>query len=405
MCVFDVVSIGGATQDVFVRTDLSRIVTTRDLMSSQSLLAFDYPSKVNVDDVAFQSGGGATNTAVSFARLGLSSACYCAVGNDDAGAAVVRELEREGVDTSLIVHPADRKTGYSVVLNSFEGDRTVLAYRGANSSISADSIPWDALRQARWFYISSLTGSSGEILDDIALFSEECGVNLALNPGVTQIKMGLRGLAKILSVVEILFLNKEEAAQLTGIQWSRRMAVEGLCNLCGACVEVCPVGLFRIADGKLYIGDERLCIRCGKCLSICPPRAIQMEPWVSNLDPILQALKELGPKLIVITDGRNGAQAYDGTTRYIIPPCEVSVADTLGAGDGFGAAFTAAQALGEGIENALLWAVANSASIVAKTGAKPGILRREEIEPFLAAHHPGRDAVRKGEPSPLAGVP
>ena len=121
-----------------------------------------------------------------------------------------------------------------------------------------------------------------------------------------------------------------------------------------------------------------------------------MEPRASNLDPILVAIKELGPKVVVITDGGNGAQAYDGQTRYIVPPCKAQVVDTLGAGDAFGAAFTAAVIRGQDIPAALLWASANAASVVGKTGAKPGILRLQEVERFLADHHPGPESIRTG---------
>ncbi|HOS94772.1 MAG TPA: PfkB family carbohydrate kinase [Armatimonadota bacterium] len=393
---YDVITLGGATQDVFVRTDLSKIITTQDVMNSTSLLAFDYPSKVNVDDVWFSSGGGATNTAVSFARFGLRTACVAMVGDDTPAEAIRAELAAEGVDTHLVATAAGAKTGYSVVLNSFQGDRTVLAYRGANSRIGRENIPWDDLSGAAWLYVSSLTGSSGDVLDEAARFAENHGVNLALNPGNTQIRMGMRGLAKILSLVEILFLNKQEAVQLTNVQWTRRVALASLCNLCGACVDICPVSLFRIADGRLYIGDERKCIRCRECLDHCPTRAIQMEPWASNLDPILVAIKELGPKIVVITDGGNGAQAYDGETRYIVPPCKAQVVDTLGAGDAFGAAFTAAIIRGHDIPTALLWASANAASVVGQTGAKPGILHLADVEQFIQEHHPGPESIRTG---------
>jgi len=394
--MYDVISVGGATQDVFVRTDLSKVITTQDMMNSASVLAFDYPAKVNVDEVLFSTGGGATNTSVSFARLGLKPACFATVGDDQVGRGVVEELESEGVDTRLMGRSEDAGTGYSVILNSFQGDRTVLAYRGANSRVRAATIPWDAMKQSQWLYISSLTGASGDLLDDIAFFAEDHGVNLALNPGGTQIRMGLKGLAKILSLVEILFLNKREAVELTGIQWTRRVALEHLCNLCGACVEICPVDLFRIADGRLYVGDERACIRCRECLDICPTRAIQMEPWASNMDPILTAIKDLGPKLVVITDGANGAQAFDGSTRYIVPPCKAGLVDTLGAGDAFGSGFTAATIEGHDTKTALLWSSANAASVVQHVGAKPGLLRADQVDAFLSETHPGLEAIRTG---------
>ncbi len=393
--MFDVISVGSATQDVFVRTELSKIVTTRDVMNSHSLLAFDYGAKVNVDEVTFCTGGGGTNTAVAFARLGLRSAFFGKVGCDEAGDAVLAELEREGVDTSFAVRSTEHATGYSVVLNSFEGDRTILVYRGANSHITFRDVDLDKFKNTRWMYISSLSGTAAELLDDFAFFSEEHGINLALNPGSTQIQMGLKGMAKILSVVEILFLNKEEASRLTGIQWSRRVVDYERCTLCGACVEVCPYGLWSIVDGRVVLGDERKCRRTGYCIRACVPRAIRMEPWASNLDPIMLALKALGPKIVVVTDGNQGAQAYDGETLYYMPPYSVPAVDTLGAGDAFGAAFTAAFILGHDLPTCLKWGCANGASVVTHYGAKPGQLTRQALEEFIAAEERREVSVRQ----------
>jgi sugar/nucleoside kinase (ribokinase family) len=53
---------------------------------------------------------------------------------------------------------------------------------------------------------------------------------------------------------------------------------------------------------------------------------------------------------------------------------DVPVVDRLGAGDAFSSGFVAMIAKGEGIEQAITFASANSTSVVGVIGAKPGIL-------------------------------
>ena len=93
--MFDVVCVGSATQDVFIKSDLSKIIRVSDVLAEKDFLCYDYGSKVNIDHIEFLSGGGATNTGVSFARLGLKPAFLGKIGkNDDAGKKVIQELNR-----------------------------------------------------------------------------------------------------------------------------------------------------------------------------------------------------------------------------------------------------------------------------------------------------------------------
>ena len=120
--MFDVVCVGSATQDVFIKSDLSKIIRVSDALSEKEFLSYDYGSKVNIDHIEFLTGGGSTNTAVSFARMGLSVGVVTKVGaSDDAGRTVLAELEGEGISTRWVAHSKSQATGYSVILVSYEG--------------------------------------------------------------------------------------------------------------------------------------------------------------------------------------------------------------------------------------------------------------------------------------------
>jgi ribokinase len=382
--MFDVVCVGSATQDVFIKSDLSKIVRISDVLAEKSLLCYDYGSKVNIDNIEFLTGGGASNTAVGFARLGLSAAFVGKVGkSDDAGARVIGELQADGVDVRHAAYSSTYGTGYSVILVSFEGDRTVLTFRGANNSLDETDVNWDILDECRWLYMSGLSGRSAEMAHALARRAAEKKVKLAFNPGSSQLKTKIRGLGEILAVTDVLVLNREEAEMVTGIAATRRYVDTQVCTECGKCVDACAQGIFQKTDAGIAVRGAELCKRCGACLEACGDGAVLAEPWTYNLQEIFAALLAAGAKSVVITDGKAGAQAGDGEDLYFFPAYAAPVIDTLGAGDAFACAYVTALIRGGGVPLALQYGAANASSVVRYFGAKPGLLTLEEIEDFI----------------------
>ena len=54
----------------------------------------------------------------------------------------------------------------------------------------------------------------------------------------------------------------------------------GKCIGCGRCTEVCPHGVFEIADKKAQIIDKDSCMECGACVMNCPKEAIEVNAGV-----------------------------------------------------------------------------------------------------------------------------
>ena len=48
------------------------------------------------------------------------------------------------------------------------------------------------------------------------------------------------------------------------------------CIGCGACVSVCPVGVFELKSGKSVPVNADQCIKCGACVTSCPVKAIKL---------------------------------------------------------------------------------------------------------------------------------
>ena len=91
-------------------------------------------------------------------------------------------------------------------------------------------------------------------------------------------------------------------------------------------------------------------------------------------------LRKLGPRYVVVTDGREGA--FVGTPEAILycPVLETKVSGTAGAGDAFNATFTACMALGRPAEEALRAAAINSASVVNHVDTQTGLLSLQDID-------------------------
>ncbi len=382
--MFDVVCVGSATQDVFIKSDLSKIISINDVLAEKSFLCYDYGAKVNIDNIEFLTGGGASNTAASFARLGRSCAVVGKVGrDDDAGKRVIDELKTEGVDVSFVAYSGSQQTGYSVILVSYEGDRTVLTFRGANNTFDEHDLDWKVLDETKWLYMSGLSGRSAEMAVTLAQRAHEKNVNLAFNPGSTQLKTRIKGLKPILSVTDILLMNREEAEMVTGLQAVRRHIDSQRCTQCGKCLEVCESGVFQMSDQGIVSRGLDMCNRCGECLKACPNGALVVEPWLYNMIEIFRALLDTGVKMAVITDGKAGAQVCDGKNLYFFPSYNAPVVDTLGAGDAFASAFVAGVIRDGDIARGLQLGTANSSSVIRYFGAKAGLLTMEEAEELI----------------------
>ncbi len=100
---------------------------------------------------------------------------------------------------------------------------------------------------------------------------------------------------------------------------------------------------------------------------------------LKDIKDLIKHIHALGPKIVVITDGRNGAYVYDGKKYYFMKARRSKSVDTIGVGDAFNAAFTAGIIHGKTVRQALEWGIKNAASVVSKVGAQNGILTKRTI--------------------------
>lgn len=330
----DIITIGSATMDVFVECDDANIVSVRKKDKKSEYMSYPYGSKIEITDFASQVGGGGVNTATNFANLGFSTSAIFKVGNDIYSQGIFEFFKSKNVNLSSVIQDKKGSTGFSIILTSFEGDRTVLAHRGANSHIKKSEIDFEAIKNAKFLYIAPLNGDSNRVLDDIVNFAKENNTYICFNAGSTGIKKGFTYLKRILSSAQIVVLNKEEASLATSIAL------------------------------RPNTRDQKF------TQNLVHP----------DLKAMFNKLKVSEYQLIVITDGSDGAYAFDGHTYYYCPCFDGPVTSTLGAGDAFASTFCAAlHKFDKDIEKSLIAASINSAGVVSEFGATAGLLTFEQI--------------------------
>ncbi len=199
MVIFDVVTFGSGVMDVFTESKINEKWGRLDLKLGEKYL---------INNLRFDVGGGGTNVAVAFSRLGFKTGCICGVGNDTNGQEILKLLQKEKV--KFLGKKYKTNTGYSVIINSKKRNRTLLTYKGASDEIEIKDIK---NFQTNWIYYSSLLGKSIESQKQLAKKLHTQNIKLAFNPSSYLIKN--TDISEILKISEILILNKEEGIMLS----------------------------------------------------------------------------------------------------------------------------------------------------------------------------------------------
>jgi len=210
--MFDTISIGSATLDIFLKSEHFLITSGVVGIETPKALCLPYGSKLSVDDFTMQSGGGATNTAVAFARLGFQSAVIAEMGLDLPAQVVLQELSAENVDTSMIIQEKAEQTAVSALLISGAGGRSVVTARGASKMLTKEDVKFDQL-QANWIHISSL--GNVELVKAIAQHCKNQRIRFSWNPGGAEIASMVQGELHLHEIFPtLLCVNQEEATEI-----------------------------------------------------------------------------------------------------------------------------------------------------------------------------------------------
>lgn len=187
---------------------------------------------------------------------------------------------------------------------------------------------------AEWVYLSSMGKEWKGAYEKVLSLVKNSNIKLAFNPGTPQLA-DLDEIYKVLKKTEILFVNKEEAAKVLSIKYK-----------------------------------------------------------VLSIEELLRGLKELGVKIVIVTDGKNGSRAIDETGKiYSLGIFPSRVVQKTGAGDAYTSGFLAATISGKDIEEAMRWGSANAAAVIQEVGAQRGLLTHSVILNLF--QDPGSDKMLK----------
>jgi len=178
--MFDVITVGSATVDVFAKPHFSELIKVITPKGEEDLLAFPTGSKILIDEMSITTGGGGTNCAAAFSTLGNNVAFLGKIGIHSNADQVLYELKKHNI-TSLAIQEHHFNTGFSIVLDSLEHDRTILAYKGSNNDLKYNEIDQKKLK-TRWFYFSSMIGDSMKTQKKLASFANKNPIKIAYNP-------------------------------------------------------------------------------------------------------------------------------------------------------------------------------------------------------------------------------
>jgi len=198
----------------------------------------------------------------------------------------------------------------------------VLNYKGERTILSYYSkrnYSWPKLPSTKFIYYSSL-GETFENIQNklIAHLKKNPQTRLVVNPGSYQTRSGLKEFKKIFPHTDIIFMNREEALRITG-------------------------------------SDK------------------------NDLKSLAMAIRKLGAKTAVITDGANGSLAMNAEETVALSSYPTEIVDKTGAGDAFASGFISAMLHGLDLSQAVRWGTANSTAVIAKIGAQAGLLNHTEI--------------------------
>ncbi|MBN1175277.1 carbohydrate kinase family protein [Candidatus Woesearchaeota archaeon] len=313
--MYDVITIGSATVDVFANTD-SQLVKLLTKDGEEDFITYPSGSKILIKELNFLIGGGGTNTAASFSRLGLKTGFLGKLGTDQNGEEVIKVLKEYDV---TFLGKKEGQTGYSIILDSIEHDRTILTFKGCNNTLKTKDVNLSFL-QTKWIYSSSMVEESFNTLKTIFEYAKGQGIKLAFNPSAYQAKLGYNALREVLELLDVLVLNLEEA--------------------------------------QLLLNKKD-----------------------ASAEELASALSTHDTDYVVITDGANGSTCYHNKIIYHISPSStVKLVETTGAGDAFASGFVAGLIQNRCVEESLKLGCVQSESVISKHGAKNKLLTLKEAE-------------------------
>lgn len=262
-----------------------------------------------VEQIRITAAGSAGGTALVLAKLGASVRSAGAIGRDAAGDMLLALLERDGVDTELLVRRDDVQTSASVLPIRQSGERPAFHVVGANGTFGPDDLPAEAIEATTHLHLGGPEFMGGEAAAPMLRRARDSGVVTSadvLAPGEPGL---LDWIAPALAELDYFLPNREQVLALTGAN--------------------------ELEDG-------------------------------------CRALIERGVGCVAATCGADGVMVVDEQGADTVPAFEVEAVDTTGCGDAFSAGFLRGLSLGRDRRHAAVLGCAAAAQVAQGLGTDHG---------------------------------
>jgi ribokinase len=264
-------------------------------------------------------GGKGANQALCACRQGAIVSLIGCLGNDAYAQPYLDHLAAEGLNVTTVALREEAGTGTAFVFVNPGGENSIVCFAGANALLTAeDVLAQDAVLGTADIVLCQFE-SPLEAVTAALRRASELGKTTMLNPSPLNMEFPWGELP-----VDFLIVNEREAAALLG-----------------------------------YFVES-----------------------TSDAPRIRAAMAELGVSTLIITRGAQPTIAFSAHQALKVPPPEVAVVDTVGAGDAFAGAFAVHWAESRNLLQALRKANVAGALATTRAGAQEAVPTRDEVEKF-----------------------
>ena len=396
-----IVTIGAGMRDMFLAYQHPEQIHC-NTVNNQTYIMLETGSKIPIAEIQYHTGGGATNSAIAFKKLDFSVESFFKVGSDDEGTFIINALKAKKINVSHVQKSSKVATGSSCIIPAHTGNFAILAYRGANLTLTEKEIPQESITSCDQLYVTSLSQKTSELLPIITKLAKQHEKHVACNPGSSQLTANIKTLEDSLPFIDVLILNCFEATLLMGSigksnknrsittpssfdpsilrvpQDAREGPVLSFVEVSQASHKASPgtAGRTEVVNSEL---DE---LQSSLPDLLAAPLGPQANCF--TLQDYFETVLKCGPRIAVVTNGADGVYASDGTKIYYHPSLPIEVVSTVGAGDAFGSTFVAQLLKEASIEDAIRCGIINSASAISQLDATSGLVTQKELLRLLA---------------------
>lgn len=349
-----VCTIGSATRDIFMLCEGAETMLLHTDHSDASYMLLPQGAKIDVPQVHFSTGGGATNVAVGLKRLGLEVEAFFRTGNDAHGHDIKESLGKEHIGTRYCTTDEMHETALSVIIPSAEHNHVALCYRAANRTHKKEDFPLELLHELDLIYFGPLGGQSQELFSSLAPLARTLQVTVSCNPSMSQLTHKTDEFIDALKFCDILFVNTIESGYLMQALLRQKETPQ---------LSFSPSAHPALLENYMSFTGTHLTF---------------------SVQTMAHYLLESGPKTIIITNGSEGVYLVTAHEIYFHPSIPTTSQFGLGAGDAFNSGFLGAYVQGLSIQDALRYGITNASSVIQYPDAKQGLLDQSTLQKRIA---------------------